>query len=333
MKKHKKLFVVFSVTMVAFFAVSVIVIRNKAEQSDIADISVNSNTEVEETLSSDTENLSETEEIEEITETETEELSYIELYGLEEVDKPEKRTEEQVIRKLAELSEEHELVREVYTNAEAYSKDMLDNLANNPEMAAYVLGSLEADGSVTGGFTESELEEEYPLLLQYDPRWGYFEYGGKEMGLSGCGPTCLAMTVLALTDFEDVTPDKVAAYSTEHGYYVKNVGTAWKLLDDFPTLYGLQVEHPALKEESMKNALDEGKVLICSVKKGVFTAEGHFILVYGYNENGFLINDPKCVARSKRSWNYADFGNQIKRIWAVGSKNQQETVENTENFL
>ena len=287
-----------------------------------------------------TEAIEDTESIEE-SYVEEVELSYIELYGLEEVDKPEKRTEEQVLQKLAELAEEHELVQQVFENADAYSKVMLEHLANNPEMAAFVLGSLETDGSVTGGFSEKELEQDFPLLLQYDPRWGYFEYGGKEMGLSGCGPTCLAMTVLALTDVDNVTPDKIAAYSLEKKYYVQDVGTAWKLLDEFPTLYGLTVEHPTLKEASMKAALDEGKVLICSVKKGVFTAEGHFIVIYGYDETGFMVNDPKCVARSKRTWDYSEFGNQLKRIWAVGTKqedvlwqeNTQEIVENTENSL
>ena len=45
--------------------------------------------------------------------------------------------------------------------------------------------------------------------------------------------------------------------------------------------------------------INEGKVLICSVKKGVFTAAGHFIVIYGYDEAGFKVNDRKCVARSK----------------------------------
>lgn len=246
------------------------------------------------------------------------ELSYIELYGLEEIDKPQSRTKKQVLEKLAELSETYELVKEVYENAEAYSDAMLDHLANNPEMAAYVLGSLTSDGSVTGGFTEEELNAEYPLILQFDPRWGYFEYGGKGMGISGCGPTSLSMAILYLTDLERLTPDKIAAYSLEHGYYVKNVGTAWKLLDDYPAIYGLTVEHPTLKETSMKKALDEGKVLVCSMKPGVFTAAGHFIVIYGYDETGFKVNDPMCVARSRRTWTFEEFGNQLKKIWAYG---------------
>lgn len=314
MKRHKGLLIVLAVTIIVFLMVFVAFMKNKTTQSQDTGLSVENATEESTASIGDTEYLVETE-------TEEVELSYIELYGLEEVDKPEKRTEEQVLEKLAELAEEHELVRQVYENVDAYSKGMLDHLANNPEMAAFVLGSLEADGSVTGGFTEKELEQDFPLLLQYDPRWGYFEYGGKEMGLSGCGPTCLAMTVLALTDFDDVTPDKIAAYSTEKGHYVKAVGTAWKLLDEFPTLYGLSVEHPTLKEASMKTAIDEGKVLICSVRKGVFTAEGHFIVIYGYDETGFMVNDPKCVARSNRTWTFSEFGNQLKRIWAVGVAN------------
>lgn len=260
-------------------------------------------------------------ETEEETEEEEPEPTYIELYGLEEVEKPERRTKEQVRQKLKELSAEYEMIGEIYEQIESFSEEMLEHLANNPEMAAYVLGALESDGAVTGGFTEAELEAEYPLLLQFDPRWGYFEYGGKEMGISGCGPTCLSMMLLALTDVETVTPDKVVTYSLENGHYVEGVGTAWKLLEEFPRLYNLTVENPEMKESALKAELDEGKVLICSVKRGVFTANGHFIMIYGYDETGFKVNDPMCVARSNQTWTFAEFGRQLKRVWAYGEPN------------
>ena len=331
MKKHKRILVVLLVTVLVFFVVFLISVKKDALHAD-NDLHIWNDTAMMDTETMDTQSSDRLENTEE-TEAPEVELSYIELYGLEEVDKPEKRTKEQVLEKLAELAEEHELVRQVYENVEAYSDLMLDHLANNPEVAAVVLGTLESDGSVTGGFTEKELEEEFPLLLQFDPRWGYFEYGGKEMALSGCGPTCLAMTILALTDEEDVTPDKIVTYSLENGHYVKDVGTAWKLMDEFPTLYGLDVEHPTLKEASMRAALDEGKVLICSVKKGVFTAAGHFIVIYGYDETGFMVNDPKCVARSNRTWTFEEFGNQLKRIWAIGVAEENEIEEIVENTV
>lgn len=322
--KKKGLLVILSATIVMLAVVLGMFFEGELTSADDTGLSVAETEEIE----------IETEETEE---EEKPEPTYIELYGLENVDKPRRRTKEQVRQRLRELSKEYELIEEICENISMYSDDVLEHLANNPEMAAFVLGTLESDGSVTGGFTEAELEAEYPLLLQFDPRWGYFEYGGKEMGISGCGPTCLSMVLLALTDVETVTPDKIVTYSLENEHYVAGVGTAWKLLDEFPALYGLTVEHPTLKEESLKAALDKGKVLICSVKQGVFTANGHFIMIYGYDETGFKVNDPMCVARSNQTWEFAEFGKQLKRVWAYGNPQNTDLAPKkrqiTENII
>lgn len=327
MKKNKGILIGISMTVTAFVVIlGMFFIGEPAAANDNL---LEMLTDTEQTVTEiSTESMEATEIIEEIEIIEETEVieekpepTYIELYGLEEVEKPQRRNKEQIRQKLKELSEEYELIAQVYEQIELYPDNVLGHLANNPEMAVFVLGMLDADGSATGGFTEAELEAEFPLLLQFDPRWGYVEYGGKEMGISGCGPTCLAMTLLALTDVDTVTPDKIVSYSLDHGYYVKNVGTAWKLLDEFPKLYDLTVEHPVLKESAMKAALDEGKVLICSVNRGVFTANGHFIMIYGYDETGFKVNDPMCVARSNQTWQFSEFGKQLKRIWAYGTIN------------
>ena len=39
----------------------------------------------------------------------------------------------------------------------------------------------------------------------------------------------------------------------------------------------------------MKQALDDGKVIVCSMGPGDFTTEGHFILIRGYDGNGFYV--------------------------------------------
>ena len=45
-----------------------------------------------------------------------------------------------------------------------------------------------------------------PLFLQWDPRWGYTEYGEDSfLGLSGCGPTCLSMVLYYLTGDKSLT--------------------------------------------------------------------------------------------------------------------------------
>lgn len=68
----------------------------------------------------------------------------------------------------------------------------------------------------------------------------------------------------------------------------------------------------------MKSALDNGRYLICSARPGNFTSTGHFILIYGYDENGFKINDPKSVYRSRLSWDYEQIKGDFKAIWSIG---------------
>ncbi|MBO5283488.1 MAG: C39 family peptidase, partial [Lachnospiraceae bacterium] len=212
------------------------------------------------------------------------EASYAELCGLEQVEKPRERTYRQVLEKLAELGEEDQRIAEIRENYEAYPDRLLEALANNPEMADFVQGYPEAEHRATGGLTEREKQEEYPLFLQWDPRWGYAPYGDDScIALSGCGPTCLSMVLYYLTGDESLTPDLFGEYSMENDYYLSGTGTLWALLEETAPLYGVTVDQPDPSEEEMKAALDQGGILICSMGPGDFTAGGHFVVVYGYD--------------------------------------------------
>lgn len=246
-------------------------------------------------------------------------LSYNEQIKLDFVEQPVKRTREEAIEKLKELSRWYPALYFVYQNADKYPSGLLVSGAGNPEMADYLYGYLTAEPTVTGGFTEEEKPEDYPLFLQFDPRWGYMPYGADgNMATSGCGPTCLSMAIYYLTGDRSCTPDVVARYSMEHNHYVPDVGTAWSLLSAYPKEYGLYSYQINWGEANLKYHLDKGNILICSVRLGKFTSSGHFILIYGYDENGFKINDPKCVYRSDLTWPYEEFKNDIKGAWTIG---------------
>lgn len=248
-------------------------------------------------------------------------MDYVGFCGLDEVEKPVKRNEKEVLQKLSELSEENEIIRGIYEEAEAfpqkYPENMLEALANNPEMADFVERYPGAEKAAAGGLTEVEFSQEYPLFLQWDPRWGYAPYGDdSNIGLAGCGPTSLSMVLYYLTGDETLTPDAVADYSMENGFYMSGTGTAWALMEELPAKYGIRVSYPGIGESRMKEALDKGSMLICAMRPGDFTAAGHFIVIYGYDKTGFFVNDPNCVARSRKSWTFAELKNQIKNLWA-----------------
>ncbi len=223
------------------------------------------------------------------------------------------------LERILELSETYPDMLIVYNNQELYADNIILALANNPEMLTFALDYLEPSHEVHGFYTQEELESDYPLFLQWDYRWGYMKYGTEgTMGTSGCGPCSLAMAVFYLTRNEEITPDVVAQYALDNHYYVKGVGTSWSFMSNYPKLFGLNVKLVYLNESYLKTELDKGNVLICSVRPGDFTYGGHFIVIYGYDENGFKINDPKCAYRSTLTWTYDQIKDDIRRTWSIG---------------
>ncbi|MCI8448046.1 MAG: secreted protein containing domain of murein hydrolase [Eubacterium sp.] len=219
------------------------------------------------------------------------------------------------LKKYASASKTAEMI---YKNRDEYPEALLNAYINNPEMEDFVAGYLNADktSSQNEGLTAQEKEESFPLLLQWDKRWGYAPYGGSIIGLSGCGPTCLSMVLITLTGNETQTPAQVAQFSAANGYYIEGSGTAWSLMTEGAAQLGLSARELPLAESTMKSALDNGQPIICSMAPGDFTTEGHFILIYGYNEDGFLVNDPNCRSRSSQSWTFERLSGQIKNLWA-----------------
>jgi len=245
--------------------------------------------------------------------------SYASQMGLDEVERPRERSKREVLQRLEELGKYDSVIADICENYKAYPDKMLEALANNPEMAEFVNGYSQYSAEASGELTKTERDWDFPLFLQWDPRWGYVEYGdGSCIGLAGCGPTCLSMALYYLTGDGSLTPDEIATYSMENGYYVSGTGTAWGLLTDVPGLYGLSVSEPKASEREFKNAVDDGKVIICSVGAGDFTVGGHFVVIYGYNEEGFFVNDPNCVARSRKRWDFEELEDQIKHVWIIG---------------
>jgi len=239
---------------------------------------------------------------------------YVDSLGTWEVGKPTERTEAEALQRLGELGQASSLIEEIYQNHSRYPKELLAALANNPEMAEFVSGYPERNG-MTGGITASEKEREFPLFLQWDRRWGYEPYGDSCIGLAGCGPTCLSMVLFYLARDETHTPDSIAAYSMKNGYYEEGIGTSWALMEDVPKLYGIKATSVSPTANNMRAVLDNGGIIICAMGKGDFTTSGHYIVIYGYDDEGFMVNDPNCVARSGRRWTFSEIENQIKSIW------------------
>lgn len=199
-----------------------------------------------------------------------------------------------------------------------YPQELLELLEKNEETWEFINNYIDREkyrNSVIN--LEEELESgEVPLLLQWDMRWGYDWYGEEMIAISGCGPTCMSMAYLYLTGDTSMNPRKMADFASEHGYHTK-VGTSWDFFTEGASLLGLKGQELKLGETIIKSALDKGGVVICSMRPGDFTTTGHFILIRGYDENGFFVNDPNSRKNSEKQWDFETLKYQIKCLWAV----------------
>ena len=223
------------------------------------------------------------------------------------------------------LTESSEKIRYIQSHTDLYPSELISLLSRNVETVDFVYDypSLVKAGQNTGKaiknitLTKEELSGKHPLFLQWDNRWGAVPYGSSMMALSGCGPTCLSMAVVALTGDESANPAAVAQYAMKQGYYMEGTGTAWSLITEGSRHYGLTATEIGLTEQEMAAQIRRGNMLICSVSKGDFTTSGHFIVIYGYEDGWFEVNDPNSVTNSNAKWKFDRLKSQIRNIWAL----------------
>lgn len=208
------------------------------------------------------------------------------------------------IQRLLEREDYPEELKELLEQNE----ETLDFVKNYENREEYLNQEIDLSGDCRG--------KEAPLLMQWDKRWGYELYGDSMIGLSGCGPTCMTMAYLYYTGDTEMNPRRMAEFAQENGYHSEE-GTRWSFWTEGAERLGLSGETIALNESIMKQVLDDGGLIVCSMSPGDFTTKGHYILVRGYDREGFCVNDPNRRSNSEKHWDYETLSVQIKNLWAI----------------
>ena len=197
-----------------------------------------------------------------------------------------------------------------------YPESLVELLERNPETADFVLEYPLWEG---GDYDLSEYEdlETVPLFLQWDQRWGYEIYGSDMIAITGCGPTCLAMVGYYLTGDDWYTPENLADYAEENGYYSPGKGTSWTLISQGAVDLGFDVTEIPLAEKRIRDNLEVGNPIILSVGPGDFTTTGHYIVLTAVEEGLLRVNDPNSPANSEKLWTYEELAPQIRNLWVI----------------
>ncbi len=231
--------------------------------------------------------------------------SYVDVSNNENVDS---------INYLESLSIKDSKIATIMENKDKYPKVLLEMFSRNLDMKEYVLKYLNSKGQVFSDNIGKVTKGKYPLLLQYDTRWGYGMYGEDPIAINGCGPTSLAMVIAGLTGRNDITPYDIATYSYQNGHYAS--GTSWTLFTKGANNYGIIGTELPLSKSVMINELEQKHPIICSMSKGDFTTTGHIIVITGMKDGEFILNDPNSKERSNKLWSYENIKSQIRNLWA-----------------
>lgn len=229
----------------------------------------------------------------------------------------------EIINKLKDMKGSHSeletMIDFMLENERAYPENLIKLVTKSPEAMPFAVEYPFKRGQkndivvdVNDDYTPGKI----PHFLQWDSRWGYVSYGDDIIALDGCGPTCLSMVAVGLTGNIRWTPVRVARMSEQNGYYVKNQGTAWTLMFEGCKNIGLEAKEIALSEEVMSGEVLAGHPIIASMAPGNFTDAGHFIVIVGYENGEFLVNDPNSLINSEKKWSYETLRGQIKNMWS-----------------
>lgn len=169
----------------------------------------------------------------------------------------------------------------------------------------------------TGSPDPSVPDTSIPHLYQWDRRWGYTVYNDDAFGMSGCGPTSMAMIYQGLTGNTDLTPYDMGEIAVENGYVIEYAGTSNDFFTDIPGRLGLSCEMISENADAITETLAEGKPIIANVGQGMFTNFGHFFVLAGLTDDGkIILNDPYSASRSSQTWDPELIANESVALYA-----------------
>lgn len=161
---------------------------------------------------------------------------------------------------------------------------------------------------------------------QADSRWASVMYSSindstQTMKASACGPTSAAIVISSSKG--SILPTTLASLAVSNGYRTKNSGTAWSFYPFIADYFGFSEYYTTDKLEtalsylSKKNSDGTSKYyIICSCGSGLFTYNGHYIVLTSLDGDTMQIYDPylynnKFTTATRKKANVTISGNSV----------------------
>lgn len=212
---------------------------------------------------------------------------------------------EELTNRFTEVLDQNEALAELAANADKIRDDHLIDLAlTEPTAVSFVLKFAKDDVPTKTQRYDTEVSRGvYPLLYDWDERWGYASYGNSVIAITGSGPTSLAMAYMGLLGKNDMGPAEFASLATQSGQTSEAYGTSAKFFLDHAAELGLDIEEMTPSGEELNDVIDSGVVVLLQLKEGTFGPRGHWALAVSENLDGSVnVFDPTSTSVTAHPW-------------------------------
>ena len=175
-------------------------------------------------------------------------------------------------------------------------------------------------------------------FLQQDERWGSKPYTvcndpTQTIAASGCGPTSASIVINYYID-KTTNPLDMVEFALDGNHRTKQDGTSWTFFKDIADTYGLEFfQTNSAKEAKKWMETKEDALIICSMGRGLWTSDGHFVVLWKVKGGIAYINDPATTAKYRNMNYFSTLSSQCVQYFCYNQNIEKTKIYYTFNQI
>lgn len=126
---------------------------------------------------------------------------------------------------------------------------------------------------------------------------------------------------------DSITPLQTAIYALENRHRTRWDGTSWGYFEDMANEYDLEFLQTASSKEALRwMNTQEDPLVICSMRPGLWTSGGHYIVLWDVNNGTAYINDPNSREKRKTENSYNYMASQCRQYFCFNKQTLPATT-------
>lgn len=158
-------------------------------------------------------------------------------------------------------------------------------------------------------------------ISQNSHRYYDLPYSGSNMHVYGCGPISLTVALNIVSEEAKFDAKDLADWARDNGYMSPDSGTAWDFINECAEANGYTAARTIIRnaDEFRAAFADDTAVIVAVMNTGVFTDDGHFIVLAGMDsEDKIRVLDSMSIYRTNKNWSVEQILKESKgAFWVI----------------